>query len=212
MRSFFSILSVTCLLLAAAGCARSPQVRFYELTPAAVAGAPAGQAAPTAAGAAVAPAAPAAPTVAIGPVTLPEVVDRPQLVVQDGASRVRILETRRWAESLKSGIPRFLAHDMGARLGSNGVFSYLEMTGVAADYRVAVDFRRFEVVPADAVTIDADWLIRHAGKSVRTGHSAVQRKVEGEGYDAIVAAYRAALSALGGDLAAAVSELQRQKP
>ncbi|MGA3252097.1 MAG: ABC-type transport auxiliary lipoprotein family protein, partial [Paraburkholderia sp.] len=49
---------------------------------------------------------PAAPiTVLIGVVSVPELVDRPQIVVNAGDNKVDIDEFARWADSLKSQIP-----------------------------------------------------------------------------------------------------------
>ena len=80
------------LASALAGCSRSPQITFYTLEP----GVQSEVTAPTT----------AAPSVSVGPVTLPDMVDRPQLVVRVAATRMDILEAHRWAEPLKSEIPR----------------------------------------------------------------------------------------------------------
>jgi uncharacterized lipoprotein YmbA len=205
------VLSTTalCLALISAGCARSPQVNFYTLTPGAAIEAPAPKTAVAPPAFQGASSAKALPVVAVGPITLPDVVDRPQLVVQAGPNQVKILETKRWAEPLKSGIPRFMAREIGKQLASRRVFSYLEMTGAAADYRVLVDFSRFESLPGDAVTVEADWTIRHLGKTAGTGHSVIRQQIRGEGYDALVAAYSAALTELSAQVAGG---LQTVKP
>jgi len=44
----------------------------------------------------------------LGPVTLPSLIDRPQLVVRRGLIRVDILEHERWAEPLRDAIPRIV--------------------------------------------------------------------------------------------------------
>lgn len=208
MRSMLWTAVAICLALASVGCSRSPQINFYTLTPAAVAQSSAPQPAvassPAFQGASSAR---ALPVVAIGPITLPEVVDRPQMVVQAGPNEVKILETKRWAEPLKSGIPRFMAREIGRQLASRRVFSYLEMTGAAADYRVLVDFSRFDSQPGEAVTVEADWTVRHQGKAARAGHSLVRQKIQGEGYDALVAAYSAALSVLSAEVASGLQAL-----
>jgi uncharacterized lipoprotein YmbA len=209
MRSVFSTTAAICLALLTSGCGRSPQVNFYTLTPGATTQAPAPSPALPSPAFQGASSAKILPVVAVGPITLPDVVDRPQLVVQAGPNQVKILETKRWAEPLKSGIPRFMAREIGRQLASRRVFSYLEMTGAAADYRVLVDFSRFESTPGDAVTVEADWSVRHLGKTVKTGHSQVRQQIQGDGYDAVVAAYGAALSALSAEVA---SGLQTLKP
>ena len=189
MRRVVLIVAV-CLAGALAGCSRSPRVTFYTLEP----------------GAKVeAAAATALPAVSVGPVTLPEVVDRPQLVVRAAANRVEILETHRWAEPLKSGIPRLIAENLRRLLRSDRVSSYPQHAGTDADYRVLVDVQRFESSPGEAVTVEAVWSLRRAaGGAPKTGRSLVREPVDAVGYDPIVAAYGRALLAVSRDLAGAI--------
>jgi uncharacterized protein len=191
MRSLCFWIVTVCLAVATAGCSRSPRVTFYTLEP--------GAQVETAAAVTVVPA------IAVGPVTLPELVDRPQLVVRVAANRVEILETHRWAEPLKSEIPRLIAENLRRLLGSRRVSSYLQHAGVDADYRVLVDIQRFESSPGEAVTVEAVWSLRRAaGGTPKTGRSLVREPVDAVGYDPMVAAYGRALLAVSRDLAGAI--------
>jgi len=191
MRRSVVVILTVCLALATAGCSRSPRVTFYTLQSAAE---------PVSAAATV-----VVTTVSIGPVTLPEVVDRPQFVVRNAANRVDILEMHRWAEPLKSEIPRLIAENLNSLLGSSRASSYLQHSGVDADYRILVDIQRFESSPGEAVTVDAVWSLRRAvGGELKTGRTLVREPVGTGGYDPLVAAYGRALFAVSSDLARAI--------
>ena len=191
MRSFFVGMQIVCLAAALAGCSRSPRVTFYTLEPGSQVEAAAADR--------------AAPVVVVGPVTLPYVVDRPQLVVRVAANRVDILESHRWAEPLKSEIPRLIAHNLGRLLGSGRVSSYLQNAGADADYRVLVDIQRFESSPGEVVTVEAFWsLLRAGGGAPKTGRLLVREPVVTEGYDPLAAAFGKALLAVSVDLASAI--------
>jgi len=218
-----------CLAVVSTGCSRSPRVTFYTLEPAArleaaapalvrstavsatASAAPVPTPAPASAVTASAPAvtAPASPmaaaSVVVGPVTLPELVDRPQLVVRVAPNRVAILESERWAEPLRSQIPRVIAEDLGRLLGSSRVASHLQHAGTEAGYRVLLDIERFEASPGEAVSVEAVWSLRRAAGGVPlAGRSRVREAAKGEGYDALVAAYGRALLAVSADLARAI--------
>lgn len=191
MRKITVSIATVCLAALLAGCSRSPRVTCCSLEP--------GAQAETAAEVTVVPA------VSVGPVTLPEVVDRPQLVVRVAANRVEILETHRWAESLKSEIPRLIAENLRGLLGSSRMSSHLQHAGVDADYRLLVDIQRFESSPGEAVTVEAVWSLRRAaGGAQKTGRSLVREPVDAVGYDPLVAAYGRALFAVSRDLARAI--------
>jgi len=177
----FAVLASLLLL----GCSTPPRERFYTLD---------------------APepplAAPQAASLAVWPVSVPEMVDRPQLVVRTSANEVMLAEQARWAEPLKSAIARVVAANLAANLG-------MRLAGPArnadADYRVALDILRFDSGPDQGVLIDAAWTVI-GPKARRTGRSVVREKTATKYYDALAAAHSAALAAISKDIAAAIRE------
>jgi hypothetical protein len=147
-------------------------------------------------------------SVTVGPVTMPELVDRPQLVKRIDGSRVLILETQRWAEPLKSSVPRLLAENLSFLLGTDRVSAYLQSAAHEANCRVSVDFRRFEATD-DTVTIDALFTLRRSPDApAKTGHSHIREPIGGEGYEALVSAYSRALASLSKDIARSINAEQ----
>lgn len=150
----------------------------------------------------------AAYSVAVGAVTLPEMVDRPQLVLGLSASRVHILEQQRWAEPLKMAMPRVIMQDLAPLLGGARVSAYPQNAAAAADYWLVADVLRFESDSLRAATIEMQWQVKPShGEDTRYGHSLVTEPVQGKGYDALVAAYDRALAAIVREMAATIREL-----
>jgi uncharacterized lipoprotein YmbA len=172
------------------GCSRSPRANFYILEATAKAETVASPQ--------------NAPTVTVAPITLSELVDRPQMVVRLDGTQVDILEMHRWAEPLKSGIPRLLAENLSRLLGSAQVSTYSQNIATEVDYRIFVDIPRFEST-ADSVTVDALWTIRRPTQgSQKTGRLQVHEPRGGEGYEALILAYNRALAAVSNDIARAI--------
>ncbi len=188
-------MTTLCLAVALlAGCSSSPRATFYTLNIAATNEAPA----------------PLLNSVAIGPITLPDLLDRPQLVVRASPNRVEILEIHRWAESLKSEIPRIVAADLSILLKPARVSSYPQNAGLEADYRVLLDIQRFEMIAGEGVGLEALWSVRRSdGGPPKTGRSKVSEPVGVAGYDALVAAQSRALAVVSRDLAQALREVAR---
>src|SRR5262249_27258017 len=161
-------------------CGTSPPERFYTLAsdplPRAAASTP-------------------AYTVVVGPVTVPEIVDRPQLVVRTSPTRVDVVELARWAAPLKSEIPRVIADQLARLLDGARTSSSSERTSGPPDYRVQIDVRRFESSLQNGATIEASWTIRtREGASIDGQSSATE--AAGADYDALVAAHGRALSTI----------------
>ena len=183
-------------LALAAGCGSSPAVRYYTLN---AVEAPGSTAAP----------AKAELTVTVGPVSVPDVVDRPQIVLRVAANRVERSEFDRWGEALKLAIPRVVAASLAQQLTSAQVFVY-SPSAPPADFRVLIDIERFESEPAKAVTIEASWSIlpRAKGES-KSGRSVVREPVATAGYDALVAAHSRALETVSREIAVALRSMTR---
>ena len=187
------ITSLTTLCLAMvllAGCSRSPRVTFYTLNATATQESAALQ---------------TLESVVIGPVTLPDLLDRPQFVVTVDANRVDILEMHRWAAPLKSELPRIIAGDLALLLKPARVSVYPQNSALDAVYRIQIDIQRFEMTEGRGVTVDLLWSIRRSdGGAVKNGRAAVHEPVTNGGYDHLVAALSRALAAVSRDLAEAL--------
>jgi hypothetical protein len=170
------------LVLILGACSSPPRERFYTLDgpepPAAAEG---------------------APSIAVGPVSIPDLVDRPQLVVRTGANQVQIVEQARWAEPLKGAIARVVAANVATALGGR----VAGQRDGAADYRVTLDVQRFESGD-DGAVIDVAWTVVARSGERRSGRSVARERVQRKEYDALVAAHSAALAAISRDIAVAI--------
>jgi uncharacterized protein len=143
--------------------------------------------------------------VVVGPVTIPELVDRPQLVTRVSGNEVDVDEFARWGEPLKSGVAAAIAGDLTRLLGSERVSVSSQTVAGTEAWRVRVDIVQFDSMPGDAVAVDARWTVHVAGRTtLLTGRSTVREPVSGAGYDALVAAHSRALATVSRDIAAAI--------
>jgi uncharacterized lipoprotein YmbA len=189
--SRLAALAATVALLAA-GCASKP-ARFYTLS---------ATAAPAAA--------PANLSVAVGPVSVPAAVDRPQIVARVGANQVQLDEFNRWDAPLSSAIARVVAENLVALLGTPRVATSPQVLSVDADYRAAIEVQRFESALGEAASVDAVWTVtRGRDGTARTGRTTVREPTADKSYDALAAAHSRAMARLSEDIAAAVRTLAR---
>lgn len=192
----FSRFVLACAAATIAGCGTSPSVSYFTLA------AESRTAAPGATDATYA--------VTVGPVTVPEVVDRPHIVLRTSATEVRIAEYARWAAPLKAEIPRVIAADLARLLpGANTSTSVQRAVG-SPDYRVLVDVQRFDSSLGEHATIEASWSVRAPGGGLASGRS-VASEPAGAGYNDLAAAHSRALAVVSRDIAAAVTKLRSEQ-
>ncbi|WAC09077.1 MAG: PqiC family protein [Thermodesulfobacteriota bacterium] len=175
------------------GCASTPSSQFYTLS----------SGAKPAAGT-------ASYSISVGPVTVPAVVDRPQIVLQTGANQVTFDEFNRWAAPLQSEIARVVAENLASALGTPSVTVFPQSSAADASYRVVIDTLRFESVPGEAATLDALWTVRARKENQsRAGRTTVRESVQASGYAALVAAHSRALVRLSEDIASVVRTFEQ---
>ncbi|MHB9837941.1 PqiC family protein [Paraburkholderia terrae] len=149
--------------------------------------------------------APLSVSVVVGPVTVPDLVDRPQLVTRVSGNEVKLNEFARWGEPLKSGVADVIAADLTRLLGSHRVSVSSQMVAGTEGCRVRVDILQFDSMPGEAVAVDALWTVRVTGRTaLLTGRSTIREPVQGADDAALVAAHSRALAAVSRDIAAAI--------
>jgi len=192
MHRLVTIVAILTLITVVAGCA-SPPSRFYSLS------------------AATEPTAPSSNlSIAVGPVSVPAVVDRPQIVVNVGPNQVRLEEFNRWAAPLQNNIARVVADNLVLMLGTPRVILSEQLLSADVDYRAAIEVQSFQSAPGEAAMLDAVWSVRRTkdGKA-ETGRTTVRETVQEKSYDALAAARSRALARLSRDIATAVAALGR---
>jgi uncharacterized protein len=197
MRKPVYILLFYIIMIVLAGCASSPPPRFYTLS------------------ATVSPAVkPQADfTVSIGPVSVPAVVDRPQIIVRTGPNQVFIDEFDRWASPLKDDIARVIAENLISILGTTGVTTISpQSSATGSSYRIVIDILRFDSEPGKAAILDALWTVSTSndGPSWRM-RTSLNESTKGDDYASLVAAHSRALGKLSAEIAGKIQEIGYQK-
>lgn len=191
MKRPLSFLTVMLAAVVLGGCGSSPIARFYTLKPDATLTS-AGDSMPL--------------HVVVNPVTIPDLVDRPQIVTRVAGNQVSLDEFARWAGPLKGDIARTIAANLSQLLGTDNVTVFDSGANVAPMWRVRVDVMRFDSELGVAVAIDALWVVQPPGKGAPvTGRSAAREAVTGQGYEPLVAAHDRALVTVSRDIASAIS-------
>ncbi|MFA5180983.1 MAG: PqiC family protein [Syntrophales bacterium] len=177
-----------------AGCATSPPSRFYTLS-------------------GISKSDNASPlviakegTIGVGPISIPDSLDRPQIVTLSGENEVGIAEFDRWSGSCRDEIARVMTEDLSALLPSQRVVSYAWGRRISPNRQITVDILRFDGVLGKTVILKANWAIleENGTKTILVRRSDISEPVNGGDYAAFVAALSRALGKLSREIAAAV--------
>jgi uncharacterized protein len=143
--------------------------------------------------------------VLVGPVSVPQAVDRPQLVVQVSPNRVDVDDLNRWVAPLGEAIAAAVVGNLQTLLATREV-AIGPLASFDFTHRVTIDVQRFDSVPGGHVLVDAIWTVipSATGVAAVSGRTLAEEPVEGPGYEVIAAAHDRALARLSEQIAAAV--------
>jgi uncharacterized protein len=143
-------------------------------------------------------------TVVIERVSVPEVVDRPQLVVREGTYHIRINEQERWATPLKESLPRLLATQLTQRMTDRRFVPMASAAINTPSARLFIDVSSMELARATGVRVVAHWIYRPVSRDMVPieGETTAHTEVTMDGYPGFVDALRRAGIAIAEDIAA----------
>lgn len=198
---FLSLLLLVCGSLHLAGClgGRTPDSHFYTLTPPETR---TGQAA-----------SPSGRLLTVGPIDIPDYLNRRQIVTRTGLNELVVAEFDRWGGSLDSEITRSLVADLADRLAPRGItvlpWKSFPLMPAQVSYRVPVSIARFDGQLGESAVLSARWELystegtKEAPPLVRA--VTITEKAEGGGYQSQVAAMQRALGRLGAEMAESIA-------
>lgn len=191
------------LLLILAGCGRTRTARFYTLN--ALTDPPTER---------EAVASPNGVAVGLGPIQLPEYLDRPQIVTRVSANEVRFAEYHRWAGPLAGNLSSILAENLSLLLATDRIALYPWKGTTPIDFRVEIDVSRFDGDPGDHVSLHSQWIIfsKDRKEVLFTKTSTLREPAAGQGYEALVSAQSRAVGALSREIAQAIRTLPQDAP
>jgi uncharacterized lipoprotein YmbA len=155
--------------------------------------------------------------VAVGPVAIPDHLNRLEIITRAGQNEMRVNEFERWTGALDTGLLRAVIEDLSVLLPTDR-FSVIRWSpAVQRDmltaYRITADVMRFDAAPGGTVFLEADWVVYGKEKEVVLAkRSSVSRKVNGTEFTNLVAAMSGAVEDLCREIAAGMTSLEQKAP
>ena len=190
-------------VVAGAGCfsPRPDRSKFFVLSPA------------TAASNSVAPAgltASSGPTIGLGPVKLPEYLDRDEVVTRVGPNRLELSGKDLWAEPLANSFKQVIAQDLTQSLGTQSITFYPWFAITHVDYQVRIDVYRFETDSSANARLVAHWqVLDGSGKLLYAADADLSEPAQpGE---PVAGALSRAVNGLARQIASSIQSLSRRR-
>jgi uncharacterized lipoprotein YmbA len=149
--------------------------------------------------------------VGLGPVHIPQYLQRAGLATRTEPTRVEYSNVDRWAEPLNDSFPRVLSQDLAHALGTDRVVLFPWNRSLHVSYQVELTVEQFDIDANNQAVLMARWLIKDvkSGQIVYAGNSNQTRAAGTDGASR-TAALSQTISAFSCELAAEVRRLREQ--
>ena len=186
------VMTLSVYLMNLGGCTTTPPTNFYVLTPL-----------PSAETLGLTTVAARGPSVGLGPVTLPQYLDRPQIVSRASRAKLNLGEFDQWAAPLKDIVASVLAENLSMLMSTDHIAVYPWPRSTTIDYQIMVDVTRFDGKMGGEVLLLARWsIVGKDGKEWVKKKSRFSQPAGAPDYEATVTAMSRALERLSRDIAA----------
>ena len=124
----------------------------------------------------------------VGPVELPDYLNRPQIVTRVSGSEFHLSEFNRWAESLEKNFSRVLAENLSTILSTDNVLIYPFERSKEIERQVKVNILQLDGQPSGNVVLKVHWsLMGNDGKDLLLVKKSSFSGDAGKGYSGMVA-------------------------
>jgi uncharacterized lipoprotein YmbA len=154
---------------------------------------------------------PAAPLLlGLGPLSMSDVFDRPQIVTRPDPNQVKLAEFDRWAGDLKRNLEQVLTRNLMSRLNTDSVVAFPWSSRTEPDFQVAVHFFRFDGEVGSIARVDGVWRLLDGarGCELAARSFAYEEKPAGSSYADFVAAMSRGVARLSQEIAEGVAAAQ----
>jgi uncharacterized lipoprotein YmbA len=151
------------------------------------------------------------PSLGIGPIEIPEYLNRNSLVYSRGSNQLHIASFERWAEPLADGIERVLGLNLAAELGTQNIRPHPWQRTDAPAYAVQLWVLSLDAAGQEAELV-VEWRVSRPGESAPLERriSRLSQPLPGPEWQAADAAgaYSKLLQALSAEIAAVIRDAE----
>jgi len=150
---------------------------------------------------------PADTIIEVGPVKIPQYLDRPQIVTQDKNKMLVFAQLDRWGEPLDAALERLITEDLAAMLPAASLQMFPYNFTIPLKYQVLIDIIQLDCALDGDLFLAAQWTIIDVPnkKMLLTKRSDFRQPVSPREYAGLAAALETVCAALSSQIAQTLS-------
>jgi len=139
--------------------------------------------------------------IGVGPIEIPRLLNRPQIISRKDNTEILISEKHQWGGSYKEELIQALTDNLSKLLNSDNIEQYPWKFTFKPAYSVRVDIERFDGQLDKPIGLKARWRLHKGKQEILVKRSVITQAVKDRSYSAYVKAQSKALSMLSKKIA-----------
>jgi len=152
------------------------------------------------------------PLIGIGPLSLPALLDRSQIVTRAENNSIEMAEFHQWAAPLQDNVIAVLSKNVATLQPNAIVRAYPWSVYGNVDYRVIIDISRFDTQLGKSVNLEASWAIMEEKNHtiVSNGQAKLEQRLNDASYNSAAQGLSKLLSEFSQQLSLALVQVQQK--
>lgn len=145
----------------------------------------------------------------VGPVRIPQYLERPQIVRRSSQNKLDLAEFAQWAEPIRVNFSRVLAENLSVLLATEHVFRFPWLKSRNIDYQIILEVTRFDGNPQNKALLRTRWSIfgKDGKKMLVSNYSSNSEPIKANDTEALIAAQSRTVQQLSHEIARALQAL-----
>ena len=151
-------------------------------------------------------------SIGVGPVRLPQYLDRSQVVSRSSQNRLELAQFEKWAEPIRVNFSRVLAENLSILLATRHVSIFPWLKSNRIDYQIILEVTRFDGVRGENALLRARWSIfgKDGKELLLNRYSNYREPLTTDDTEALVAGQSLAVEHLSREIARALQALESE--
>ena len=149
------------------------------------------------------------PLIGLGPIRLPDYLDRFQMVVAVSENKYKFIDGYRWAEKLDQNISLALFKTLPSQLGTDRMIRYPWPQRPGVDFQVKIDILELNIDQNGQSQLIAQWSIKSKDETILNKRSSFTAQASTTDIDKMVQAQSECLTKLGQEIVSSLKPLLR---
>ncbi|MDO9212989.1 MAG: PqiC family protein [Methylococcales bacterium] len=151
--------------------------------------------------------------IGIGPLSLPALVDRKQIVTRGANNAIQLAEFHQWATPLQDNVLNVLSKNIAAQHSNAIVRSYPWSVYGEMNYRVIIDISRFDSQLGKSANLEASWAIMSEKNHtiISNGQTNIEQHMNDASYNSAVSALNKLLDTFSQQISLALHQIPQKE-